>query len=254
MEKTLIKLPGCWKEAEIIQEAMNAGKDKGEDPLWSWDCNYKLDYDGPLLYVSSRFYPPVAHYGSTSWDGSVDIYFGSNKIASKKFNVVTLVDLKDQVERFVEEISREYSPDNLNYWKERCQLAEAYIEESPCDPDIYPSQIEAYHRWQNFIKKDHNKSLYELYSILHTSIKSRPFIFEGICNNINRLYHTGVFTEAEHGRLMEHFKSQRPSPELHPEYYVETGNDFWFTRDARGRHTRQIFVSKLRYIAANEKI
>ncbi len=29
-----------------------------------------------------------------------------------------------------------------DYWKERCEAAEAYIEESPCDPDIYPKQLE----------------------------------------------------------------------------------------------------------------
>jgi len=43
-------------------------------------------------------------------------------------------------------------PDNFDYWKERCILAEKYIEESPCDPDIYISQLEAYHNWKDFIK------------------------------------------------------------------------------------------------------
>ena len=38
------------------------------------------------------------------------------------------------------------------YWKERCQLAEKYIEESPCDPDIYQAQLDAYWKWKNFKK------------------------------------------------------------------------------------------------------
>ena len=35
-----------------------------------------------------------------------------------------------------------------SYWKKRCLAAEKYISESPCDPDIYDSQLKAYHRWQ----------------------------------------------------------------------------------------------------------
>jgi hypothetical protein len=39
------------------------------------------------------------------------------------------------------------------YWKTRCLLAEKYIEESPCDPDIYDEQIKAYNKWQDFKNK-----------------------------------------------------------------------------------------------------
>ena len=34
------------------------------------------------------------------------------------------------------------------YWVNRCLAAEKYIEESPCDPDIYEDQLKAYHEWQ----------------------------------------------------------------------------------------------------------
>ncbi len=37
------------------------------------------------------------------------------------------------------------------YWETRCVLAEKYISETPCDPDIYPEQIKAHQEWQNFI-------------------------------------------------------------------------------------------------------
>ena len=40
----------------------------------------------------------------------------------------------------------------VEYWKQRCELAEAYIEESPCDPDIYAEQWQAYNAWQEFKK------------------------------------------------------------------------------------------------------
>ena len=39
------------------------------------------------------------------------------------------------------------------YWKKRCELAEKYIDESPCDPDIYPEQWDAWDKWQTFKKK-----------------------------------------------------------------------------------------------------
>ena len=38
------------------------------------------------------------------------------------------------------------------YWKTRCLLAEKYIEESPCDPDIYDEQLKAYSVWMDFKK------------------------------------------------------------------------------------------------------
>lgn len=40
----------------------------------------------------------------------------------------------------------------LEYWKKRCELAEKYIEETPCDPDIYEEQIVAYNNWGEFKK------------------------------------------------------------------------------------------------------
>jgi hypothetical protein len=38
--------------------------------------------------------------------------------------------------------------EGVTYWKFRCESAEAYIEEVPCHPDIYPKQLKAYARWQ----------------------------------------------------------------------------------------------------------
>lgn len=42
----------------------------------------------------------------------------------------------------------------LFYWKMRCALAETYIEESPCDPDITGEQIAAYREYTDFIKNN----------------------------------------------------------------------------------------------------
>lgn len=37
---------------------------------------------------------------------------------------------------------------NRDYWKQRCEAAEKFIEESPCDPDITTAQIAAHKTWQ----------------------------------------------------------------------------------------------------------
>ena len=39
---------------------------------------------------------------------------------------------------------------DLEYWKHRCKLAEKYIYESPCDPDIFPDQFDAWDEWMKF--------------------------------------------------------------------------------------------------------
>ena len=38
------------------------------------------------------------------------------------------------------------------YWKRRCELAEAINEASPCDPDITERQVEAWRLYYSFIK------------------------------------------------------------------------------------------------------
>lgn len=50
---------------------------------------------------------------------------------------------------FYEEFKNNFSSPIRNYWKERCLAAEKYIEESPCDPDIYLEQYKAYENWLN---------------------------------------------------------------------------------------------------------
>ena len=40
------------------------------------------------------------------------------------------------------------------YWKHRCLAAEQFIEESPCDPDIYPEQLNAYYEWQKWVEDE----------------------------------------------------------------------------------------------------
>lgn len=49
----------------------------------------------------------------------------------------------------VKPIISESSPTNQdNYWQIRCEAAEKYINESPCDPDIRVDQYKAYVKWE----------------------------------------------------------------------------------------------------------
>ena len=42
--------------------------------------------------------------------------------------------------------------DKAIYWKQRCQLAEQYINETPCDYDITPLQLKAHNEYIEFIR------------------------------------------------------------------------------------------------------
>jgi len=144
---------------------------------------------------------------------------------------------------------------DLEYWKERCRLAEDFINKHPADYDITGEQTEAYYKWKNFVRWEEAKTLTELYSILHASMRDRASVNEDICNNINRLYHSGVFNPREYDILKEHFLSQRPTPELHPEDFDPNQTlSFWWPRNAIGRHKRKIFITKLIHLTKNIEI
>lgn len=101
-------LPGCpesWEQAYEIEKQLNNGVTKDDDdynsaPRWDFDCGFKLDFDGPLMHISSRFYPPKTHYGAT-WDGTVTVYILDKEVSEKKFDCKTLDELKQQVEEYV---------------------------------------------------------------------------------------------------------------------------------------------------------
>lgn len=62
---------------------------------WSWDCGLKLDYDGDICKISSRFYPPhksSIEYGK--YHGTISVYVGDNEIHKHEVEAKTLDDLK----------------------------------------------------------------------------------------------------------------------------------------------------------------
>jgi hypothetical protein len=98
-------LPGCpasYFEALGWAREANAGKEVG--PYWSFDCGLKLDFDGELLSISSRFYPPKESYGS-GWNGAATLYFLGEIIESKEFAAKTLDELKIEVEEYTRSLT-----------------------------------------------------------------------------------------------------------------------------------------------------
>ena len=93
-----------WDNANNWLLYANKGKEEFYEPKWSWDCNFKLDFDGPIITVSSRFYPPTLQYGP-GWDGKVAILFLGVSIMEKEFKCETIEELKRDVEAFLKHYS-----------------------------------------------------------------------------------------------------------------------------------------------------
>ncbi len=95
--------PTDWDEAKAWETLVNSGRIEEDEPTWSWDCGFKLDFDGPVLSICSRFYPPKTHYGP-KWDGAVSVYVLSEEVEEKTFECSSLDGLKDEVEDYVNQL------------------------------------------------------------------------------------------------------------------------------------------------------
>ena len=93
--------PKTFTEAHEWEDSSNGERKEWEGPLWKFDCGYKLDYDGPLISIESRFFPPKTHYGGT-WDGGLSVNLLGEEILKKKFDCPTLPALKKEVEEYIE--------------------------------------------------------------------------------------------------------------------------------------------------------
>ena len=95
-------LEGCpdnFEQADSWADKANEEKTEYE-PKWSFDCGFKLDFDGPIVNVSSRFYPPKTHYGP-KWDGTVTVSILWKTAIEKKFECETLDELRVEVEKYM---------------------------------------------------------------------------------------------------------------------------------------------------------
>lgn len=91
-----------WDNAKKWAESANEGKNpKYSEPNWSWDCGLKLDYDGGLMHVSSRFY----QVNEDIFDGSVSFYIGDEAIFNREFSSKHIEVMKKDVEEYVRAIT-----------------------------------------------------------------------------------------------------------------------------------------------------
>lgn len=92
--------PLDWDKAKIWQDEANEKKEDFE-PNWSWDCGFKLDFDGPLVSITSRFYPPKKQYGA-GWDGNMNLQILGENIIQTELQCNTLEELKKKAEEIKE--------------------------------------------------------------------------------------------------------------------------------------------------------
>ena len=88
-----------WDNAKVWEEKANEKKEIFDEPKWSLDCNFKLDFDGSLLRLRSRFYPTHKNAGNW-WEGTVTVNFLDTELLKKEFKCDTLDELKIEVEKF----------------------------------------------------------------------------------------------------------------------------------------------------------
>jgi len=96
-----------WGNANAWATLANAEKETYKEPEWSWDCGFKLDFDGSLLTVSSRFYPPHKNPDGMGWNGFVNVLFLGKEVIRKEFTRETLDELKKDVEEFTANYTKE---------------------------------------------------------------------------------------------------------------------------------------------------
>jgi len=93
-----------WEAAYKWQEEVN---EKDNLLTWSWDCGLKLDYDGEVCSISSRFYPPhksSSEYGK--YHGTISVLIRNSDECLHKYEIEanTLDELKIAVEDYVSKI------------------------------------------------------------------------------------------------------------------------------------------------------
>lgn len=90
-----------WDKAPTWQATANEDKEpEWFEPNWNWDCGLKLDFDGGLLRVSSRFYQT----NDDIFDGTVSFVIGDDTIFQREFSSRNIEVLRNDVEKYCREV------------------------------------------------------------------------------------------------------------------------------------------------------
>jgi len=94
---------------ETALEWQNKANDNNNIIKWSWNCGLKLDYDGDVFRISSRFYPPhktSSEYGK--YNGTISVVFGDDEyLHEHEIEAISLGDLKILTEEYVSDILKQ---------------------------------------------------------------------------------------------------------------------------------------------------
>jgi hypothetical protein len=91
----------CEERNDNLEEAVK----------WSFDCGFKLDFDGALLFVSSRFYPPhKSHEDYGKWHGYITFILLGEEIHKKEVESNTLDEIGNSTEKYVNDKIEELKP------------------------------------------------------------------------------------------------------------------------------------------------
>ena len=70
---------------------------------WSWDCGFKLDYDGSVCQINSRFYPPhksTVEYGK--YHGDITVILNNKEKHRHTLEAKSLDELRFLAEKHVD--------------------------------------------------------------------------------------------------------------------------------------------------------
>jgi len=96
------------EEIESWIETVNKDKDPQSGPYWACDYGLKLDFDGPLVRVNSRFYT-VRRKDKKTWEGEVQILLLYTELARKAFKADTKEKLRELVEEYIDTVANTLS-------------------------------------------------------------------------------------------------------------------------------------------------
>ena len=93
------------------------------------------------------------------------------------------------------------------------------------------------------------RTLNELYTILYDNIKDEEGI-QGLCAWVAQIYREGFITRDEYYILVGHFLYQKPTPDLHPEFYSHksyTSFVWWWDNYniKEATQQRKLFIQKM---------
>lgn len=90
-----------WDNAKPWADKANEEKqEEFIEPRWDWDCGLKLDFDGGLLRVSSRF----CQEHENIFSGTVTFLIGDDELFNREFKCRHIDVLKIDVEKYVESV------------------------------------------------------------------------------------------------------------------------------------------------------